>query len=250
MDANKELVYRLYLQRNEEFVRLDIKKEFSRYNDIMSGDVKQVKKNYAKIKENFFEGKGVLSKDPVRNCIYHLVVSVSVVARICINAGLPHDIAYTISDIYIQKADTCTNVNDVIDLIVQAHVEFAKQMKALNKHKPYSTYVRHSIDYIYDHLHEQITLKQLAANENLNESYFSKLFAKEVGTPVKSYILQVKISTAKNMLAKTDYSASYIAESLGFSSHSAFTAAFKKVTGQTPNEYRLHLDYTDIKLKE
>ena len=248
MDTNKELIYRLYLQRNEEFVRLDIKKEFSRYNDIMSGNVEQVKKNYAKIKDNFFEGKGVLSKDPVRNCIYHLVVSVAVVARICINAGLPHDIAYTTSDIYIQKADTCTNVNDVLDLIVMAHIDFAKKMKGLNKHKPYSKYVRHSIDYIYDHLHEQITLKQLANLEILNESYFSKLFAKEVGTPVKSYILQVKISTAKNMLAKTDYSASYIAQSLGFSSHSAFTAAFKKITGQTPNDYRVHLDYSDITL--
>ncbi len=39
MDTNKELIYRLYLQRNEEFVRLDIKKEFSRYNDIMTGNV-------------------------------------------------------------------------------------------------------------------------------------------------------------------------------------------------------------------
>lgn len=246
MDSNKELIYRLYLQRNEEFVRSDIKRELSRYDDIRNGDIEKVKKNYANIKDNYFEGKGVLSKNPVRNCIYHMIVSVSFVARMCISAGLPHDVAYTISDIYIQKADLCTNVNDVLDLIVQSHIDFAKQMKNLKKQKPYSTYVRHSIDYIYDHLHEQITLKQLAELENLNESYFSKLFAKEVGTPVKSYILQVKISTAKNMLERTGYSASVIAESLGFSSPSAFTAAFKKLTGLTPTEYRLHLNYTNI----
>lgn len=246
MDSNKELIYRLYLQRNEEFVRSDIKREFSRYDDIRDGDVEKVKKNYANIKDNFFEGKGVLSKDPVRNCIYHMIVSVSFVARMCINAGLPHDVAYTISDIYIQKADLCTNVNDVLDLIVDCHVDFAKQMRSLKKQKPYSTYVRHAIDYIYDHLHEQITLKQLAELENLNESYFSKLFAKEVGTTVKSYILQVKISTAKNMLEKTGYSASVIADSLGFSSQSAFTAAFKKISGVTPTEYRLHLNYTNV----
>jgi AraC-like DNA-binding protein len=87
-------------------------------------------------------------------------------------------------------------------------------------------------------------MEQLAHNENLNPSYFSKLFSKEIGTSVKAYILNLKIETAKNMLRKSDYSISDIGLSLGFSSQSAFTAAFKKLTGETPARFRKYYNYT------
>ncbi len=245
LDAKKELIYRLYIQREEEFVRTDIRQEYSRYEDIRNGDVEKVKANFEEIKKDFFKGKGVLSKDPLRNCIYHLVVSVGVISRICINSGLPHDEAYTISDIYIQAADESKSVEQVIDLIGAAQLDFAEHMRELKKNDRYSAYVRHAIDYIYDHLHEPLTMESLAQNESLNPSYFSKLFAAETGTTVKAYILSVKINTAKNMLEKTDYSIADISYSLGFSSQSAFTAAYKKLTGETPAKYRKSLMYID-----
>ncbi len=245
MDTNKELLYRLYIQREEAFVRTDIKKEFSRYEDIMNGDVEKVKENFKEIRKDFFKGKGTLSKDPLRNSIYHLVVSVGVIARLCINSGLPHDEAYTISDIYIQAADESDSVEAIVDLLEQSHIAFAERMKNIKKDNNHSIYVRHAIDYIYDHLHEPLTMEQLAKNENLNPSYFSKLFSNEMGIPVKAYILSVKIDTAKNMLEKSEYSITDIALSLGFSSQSAFTAAFKKLTGETPARYRKALDYVD-----
>lgn len=243
MDTGKELNYHLYLQREEEFVRTDTKMEFARYDDIKNGDVKKVQENFNELRKDFFKGKGLLSKDPLRNVKYHFVVSIGVISRVCLRAGLPHDEAYTISDIYIQAVDELSSIDDVIDLLEQAQLDFATRMKKIKKNNNYSIYVRHSIDYIYDHLHENITMEQLAENENLNPSYFSKLFSEEIGTPVKAYILSVKIDTAKNMLEKSDYSISDIAFSLGFSSQSAFTAAFKKLTGETPTRYKKHVNY-------
>ncbi|MBQ6231501.1 MAG: helix-turn-helix transcriptional regulator [Eubacterium sp.] len=245
MDTGKELIYRLYIQREEAFVRTDIRSEFSRYDDIRNGNVEKVKENFKEIKKDFFKGKGTLSKNPLRNTIYHFVVAIGVVSRICIKAGMPHDEAYTISDIYIQAADECKTIDSVIDLLEQAQIDFATRMRKIYKNNKYSIYVRHAIDYIYDHLHEQITLECLAENENLSPSYFSKLFAREIGTPVKSYILSIKINTAKNMLRESKYSISDIAFSLGFSSQSAFTAAYKKLTGKTPARFRKELDYID-----
>ena len=91
MDTGKELIYRLYIQREEAFVRNDIRNEFSRYEDIRNGNVEKVRENFVEIKKDFFKGKGTLSKNPLRNCIYHFVVSIGVVSRICIKAGMPHD---------------------------------------------------------------------------------------------------------------------------------------------------------------
>ena len=251
MNTASELNYRLYLQRDEGFVRTDVRQEFSRYSDIVNGKVEKVKRTFEVVRKDFFVGKGVLSKNPLRNSIYHLVVSVGVIARMCVEAGLPHAEAYTISDIYIQKADEAKTVDEVLELLGQAQVAFAGYMRKLQKNpNPYSVYVRHAIDYIYDHLHEPLKMEDLAAAEGLNPSYFSRLFSKEVGQPVKAYILSVKIRTACNILCNSDYPISAISLSLGFSSQSAFTAVFRKLMGETPAMYRKHQDYLPISLEE
>ncbi len=246
MDTNRELNYKLYTQRMESFVRTDVKREFSRYDDIRNGDVEKVKHNFIEIKKNFYEGKGVLSLNPIRNNIYHLVVTAAIVARVCVDAGLPHDEAYTLSDIYIRKADVCTSPEAVIDLIESMHIDFAMRMRANKKKNTISVHVRHAIDYIYNHLHENLTLERLAQNEGLHPSYFSKLFATETGTTVKAYILAAKIDTAKNILINTDYTLAEISHALGFSSQSAFTTAFKKITNTTPGKYRSYASYTEM----
>ena len=246
MNTNRELIYRLYTQREEQFVRTDIKSEFSRYDDIKNGNVEKVFDNFEKAKKDFFNGKGTLSKNPLRNTIYHFVVAIGVITRMCVNAGLPHDVAYTISDIYIQQADELDNIQEIIDLLGHAQIDYATRMRKLHNNNPYSIHVRHAIDYIYDHLHEPLTMEKLAELENLNPSYFSKLFSEEVGTPVKAYILSVKIATAKNMLEKSEHSISDIFFSLGLSSQSAFTSAFKKHVGITPAKYRNSFNYANL----
>ena len=246
MNTNKELNYRMYLQREEEFIRTDIKSEFSRYDDIKNGNVKKVKENFKEIKANYYEGKGVLSDNPLRNNIYHLVVSAGIIARVCVDAGLPHDESYTLSDIYIRKADNAKTPEEVIDLIGELQLDYATRMNNLKKTNTISRYVSESIDYIYDHLHEPLTMELLAKNAGLNPSYFSKLFSKETGTTVKEYIAKAKVNTAKNILTDSDFALSDIALSLGFSSQSAFTSVFKKYTGTTPLKYKNSVNYKNI----
>jgi AraC-like DNA-binding protein len=238
MNTNKDLNYRLFIQREQEFVRTDIKSEFEKYNTIKYGDVEKVAENFKKIRKNFYAGKGTLSDNPLRNNIYHLVVAAGIIARICVDGGMEHDVAYTLSDIYIRKADVAKTPDEVIDLIEEMQLDFAARMKEIRKLDAVSLHVRRAVDYIYEHLHEALTLEKLAGNANLNPSYFSKLFAKETGSTVKAYIINAKVSTAQNMLRYSDFSLSDIAFSLGFSSQSAFTYVFRKTTGVTPGSYR------------
>lgn len=238
MDTNRDLNYRLFIQRETNFIRTDIRTEYDRYTTISSGDVEKVRANFGRLKANFSEGKGVLSDDPLRNTIYHFVVAGAMIARFCVDAGMEHDVAYTLTDIYIRKADKCTRAEDVIDLLGELQLDFAVRMRELRKVNAISLHVRRAIDYIYDHLHEPITLRELAEREKLNTSYFSKLFTKETGCTVKEYITQAKVNTAKNMLKFSDFSILDISLSLGFCTQSAFTAVFRKNTGVTPAKYR------------
>lgn len=238
MDTNRDLNYRLFIQKESNFIRTDIHTEYERYATIRSGDVEKVRKNFEQIKANFDDGKGVLSDDPVRNTIYHLVVAGALIARFCVEAGMEQDVAYTLTDIYIRKADKCKSSDEVIDLLEKMQLDFARRMKELRTANAISIHVRRSIDYIYNHLHELITLKGLAEREKLNPSYLAKLFAKETGCTVKSYITRAKIATAKNMLKYSDFSILDISLSLGFCTQSSFTSVFRKNTGITPAKYR------------
>lgn len=238
MNTNRDLNYRLYVQKMEGFTRTPFNSEFEKYRTIQSGNVEEVRKNFANIRKNFLAGKGTLSNDPVRNTMYHLVVSVALTSRICVEGGMSHDTAYTLSDIYIQRGDKCTTCEQILDVFEEMQVDFAKRMRDLKKNNVNSIHIRKCIDYIYEHLHEKLTTRELADYLGLNTSYLSKLFAKETGTNIKDFITCAKVNTAQNMLKNSEFSYLDIALALGFSTQSSFISIFKKQTGMTPKEYR------------
>lgn len=238
MDTNRELNYRLFIQSEENFERTAIKSEFARYDDIKMGDIEKVKRNIIDIKAHYYEGKGMLSDDLLRNNQYHFAIGVGIIARVCIDGGMKHNVAYTLSDIYIRRADKCREPQEIIDLTENMMLDFTRRMAEIRKESGMSLHVRRTVDYIYENLNIPMTLKMAAEHEHIDPDYLSKLFSKEMGMPIKAYILRAKITTAYNILIFSDLPMAEIADSLGFSSQSAFAAAFKKITGMTPREYR------------
>ncbi|WP_037271343.1 helix-turn-helix transcriptional regulator [Ruminococcus flavefaciens] len=245
MKTDRDLNYRLYIQRNDGFMRSPFERELSVYRMVQSGDIEGIKKRFEIIRRNFFEGKGTLSNDPVRNVMYHFVTAVALVARFCIEGGMELNTAYTLSDIYIQRADKLSDAEKIIDLLGEMQLDFTERMRTLKKENVISIHVRKCIDYIYEHLHEELTLTRLADHVGLNPSYLSKLFSKEKGMSIKSFIIQAKVATAENLLRYSDFSCLEISLALGFSSQSAFISVFKKIDGITPKKFR-ELHYLDV----
>ena len=238
MNTGKELNYRLYVQKMNGFTRSSFNWEMSRYMSIQQGDVEAVRTSFEKSRPHFTDGKGQLSDDPVRNIRYHLIVSVAVIARVCVEGGMSHDEAYTLGDIYIRRADVCNDCEEMLDIFAEMRVDYAQRMHDLRKNNIISLHIRKCIDYIYDHLHEDLSVRSLAENVGLNQSYLSKLFAKETGTTIKHFVTRARIDTAENLLKYTEHSSSEISFALGFSSQSAFISVFRKENGMTPSHYR------------
>lgn len=92
--------------------------------------------------------------------------------------------------------------------------------------------------YIAENITNPITVTSVSEYVNLSAEYFTKLFKKETGQNIKEYILQSKISAAKDMLDHSNMSISMIALELGYSNFSHFTQVFKKYEKVTPSEYR------------
>ncbi len=238
MAFEKDLFYREFIQREEEFLRAPYNPEMEFYSHIQSGDIEKVKKMCEEQPLIEKPGLGTLSKDKVRNLRYHFIITTALVARFCINGGMPYQEAYTISDMYIQKADTFTTTQQISDLHPIMCVDYARRMKNILKHKKYSKHVMSCVEYIYNNLHTRIKVEDLAEHIGINPSYLSKLFAEEMGCSISFYICDKKIDTAKRMLVYSDYTTAQISSILAFSSQSYFTEVFKKKTGKTPYEYR------------
>lgn len=83
-----------------------------------------------------------------------------------------------------------------------------------------------------------VTVKELAASCHLSESRFSHLFKEIMGKSPMSYLLDLRLNKAKELLEDTELSVLAISEALGFSNQFYFSRQFKKHTALSPTEYR------------
>lgn len=178
------------------------------------------------------------SDDPVRSCKYLFAMDASLCCRCCVEGGLRGERAYNICDLFIQKMDALETEQEVIALHKSMLEFYLEEMAGVKKQRICSRPVAACMDYIDDHLHEQIPVSDLAARLELNQSYLSVLFKKETGLTISDYIRQRRLKAAEKMLRYSDYSCSDIGNYLSFCSQSHFISVFRKATGMTPRQYR------------
>ena len=91
---------------------------------------------------------------------------------------------------------------------------------------------------IKDCNNEEITLKRISDSLGYSEFYVSRRFKEISGMQFRDYLRYRKLAFALKDVRDTDKSLLDIALDYGFSSHEAFTRAFKEAYGITPSEYR------------
>ncbi len=94
------------------------------------------------------------------------------------------------------------------------------------------------LEYIHEHLDQDIKLTDLAQLLGMSQFHFSYLFKQAIGTSPYQYLLQQRIERAKQLLKQPDRSIMEIALECGFNSHSHLSKQFRQFTGMTPTAYR------------
>ncbi len=95
-----------------------------------------------------------------------------------------------------------------------------------------------TVNYIEEHISEEIKIEKLARLAALSQFYYQRLFSRLVKKPVNEYIRLRRLARASEYLPDKNRRILDIALEYGFSSHEAFTRAFKNAFGLTPDEYR------------
>jgi AraC family transcriptional regulator len=96
--------------------------------------------------------------------------------------------------------------------------------------------------YIEENFADEIPLATLAELARLSPYHFSRSFKRSFGMPPHRFHASRRIERAKQLLANRELPVTTIALDVGFSETSTFTAAFHRLTGQSPSHYRRNLD--------
>ena len=98
--------------------------------------------------------------------------------------------------------------------------------------------VREAKKFIDEHYKEDISLQDVAGVLGYSDVYFCKLFKQNFGKSFIVYLNELRISKAKEFLANPAINIKDISSEAGYRDANYFTRVFKRMTGQTPSEYR------------
>jgi AraC family transcriptional regulator len=122
--------------------------------------------------------------------------------------------------------------------LVHAHLDAGTvRLPIESRHRLDDRRLMRVLDYVEEHLFEDIAVADLANVACLSIFHFTRAFSSATGVPPHRYVSQKRLQHAKAMIAAGDTIAE-TAFACRFSSQSSFIRAFRRGTGMTPAEYR------------
>ncbi len=117
--------------------------------------------------------------------------------------------------------------------LLRRHSVFAPKIEQGREKLP-SAKVRHVMDYIHEHLEQDVTLSALAEVVQVSPYHLLRLFKQATGCTPHQYLLSSRLKRVRELLQNTKCSISEIALLTGFADQSHLTRHFKRVFGITP----------------
>lgn len=97
---------------------------------------------------------------------------------------------------------------------------------------------RRCVDFMYANISEDMTLESLAAEAQLSQFHFARMFKESLGVPPRVYLTRIRMEKACELLHKTNLPVTEIAFDVGYASNQAFARVFLREMNMTPTAYR------------
>lgn len=98
--------------------------------------------------------------------------------------------------------------------------------------------IENAIRVMHTHLHERLTLADLASAAYLSPYHFNRVFHQVVGIPPGEYLSGLRLQTARRLLLTTSLSVTDICFEVGYTSPGSFTTRFTQLVGLPPRLLR------------
>jgi AraC family transcriptional regulator len=111
---------------------------------------------------------------------------------------------------------------------IARHVTLAAQTQAVER----------VIQVMHTHLHEPLTLEDLASVAYLSPSHFHRVFCRVIGIPPGEFLAALRFQMARRLLLTTSLSVTDICFEVGYTSTGSFTSRFTHLVGLSPRLLR------------
>lgn len=101
-----------------------------------------------------------------------------------------------------------------------------------------NVYIDKAVRYINENYSSDLRVEGIASVLGIDRMYLRNLFVEHVGMPTMEFIMNVRMTKAKELLADSSLSVSAVAASVGYRDVLAFSKAFKKHVGTAPTAFR------------
>lgn len=156
----------------------------------------------------------------------------------CIRNGQT-DVMRNIFSNLLRLAKSQANIQNEHRMSVYIHMILCELVENCSGVQPVANEsIERAIQYMEEHVNQNISLDELAKTVNLSKFYFNRYFKKHMGMTPHQYFINLRIQNAKRLLATTHDSIESVAEQCGFDNASNFIRVFKQRAGMTPTAFR------------
>jgi len=136
-------------------------------------------------------------------------------------------------DSYVKDMRINENLSSLLTKLMEDSWHEAKEIRSSKRQNLFEVN-----NYLNEHYREKISLDELAGEFYVNKFYLTRIYKEQFGVSINTYLTQLRITKAKQLLRFTDESVESIGESTGLGAIAYFSRTFKKIEGLTPSEYR------------
>lgn len=202
--------------------------------ELTRGNIEEVRRMIRQLAFKYFiKSKGRI--DVIKGFCIELV---TMLARVSTERGVTFEDSYKIETLKLNELESSETVEQVLYWLLVVSNSYIAMMTN-KKVEPNDLIIGKVKDYILENYSSnKLCLESVAKSNYFSEDYLNKMFKKHTGKTIMEYVIDVRISQAKELLKGSNRSIKEIVESVGYSDRSYFSRSFKKAVGVSPSEYR------------
>lgn len=133
--------------------------------------------------------------------------------------------------------DDDVSVLAIDSLLTEIAVEMHRRFSDTTQDK-HPRWLKMVVEYMQENAYSNLSLNEIASVANVHPVHLSRTFRRHYHQTVAEYIRGIRIESARTLLYGSDLTLAQIAAHVGFADQSHFTKIFKRLTFETPAQFR------------
>ncbi len=149
-----------------------------------------------------------------------------------------YEVDFIQSETVLKQVNQCESLSEVAELVF-GHIQQIETYLKSDDVAKHSDIIGKALKIIRASYDKNISLNSVASDINVNPSYLSRLFLKETRKNFIDYLTEYRIKKAMGFLEEGKLRVHEVGEKIGYPNSKYFNRVFKKVTGVSPQQYRM-----------